>query len=153
MKDVESQGKQFGFTLSAFRLQWSDHHLRGRSKEGLHPSLYNLSLERPKADALLHCDQLIHVHLQRSPTGTFLLSLYSLRTGDDHVQPAGKQSCHPHSGPQCGEAVYLALMDNVDQSADSASPQNHLTPQGSPDSPRGLPEGGRGTRTAAPERA
>ena len=128
MKDMESQGKQFGFTLSAFHFQWSNHHVRGRSEEGFHPSLYDLGLEQPKADALLHRDQLIDVHLQRSPTGTFFQRLCPLRTGDDHAQPAGKRSCHPHSGPQCCEAVYLALVDNIHQSADSASPHNQRDP-------------------------
>ena len=51
-----------------------------------------------------------------------------LRTGDDHAQPAGKQSCHPRSGPRCGEAVSLTLVDKVDQSADSASPHNQRDP-------------------------
>ena len=128
MKDMESQGKWFGFLMLAFRFQRSDHHVRGRSKEGFHPSLYDLSLEWPKADTLLHCDQLIDVHLWGSPTGTFIRSLYPLRSGDGHVQLAGKQSHHPHSGPQCGEAVYLTLMDNVDKSAYRAGPHNQRDP-------------------------
>ena len=128
MKDMESQGKQFGFTLSAFHFQWSNYHVRGRSEEGFHPSLYDLNLERPKADTLPHRDQLIDVHLWRSPTGTFFQRLCPLRARDDHAQLAGKQSCHPRSGPWHGEAVYLALTDNVDRSADSASPYNQRDP-------------------------
>ena len=65
MKDMESQGKQFGFPRLAFHSQWSDHHVRSISKEGLHPSLYDLGLEQSKADTLPH------VPLWGSPTGTF----------------------------------------------------------------------------------
>ena len=131
MKDMESQGKWFGFMLSVFDFEWSNHHIRGRSEEGFHLSLYDLSLEWPKVDALPHRDQLIDVHLWRSPTGTFLLSLCPLRTEDDCAQLAGKQSCQPHSGPQRSKAVYLALTDNIDQSADSASPndQRYTSPK------------------------
>ena len=125
---MESQGKRLCFPLPAFHFQWSNHHVQGGSEEGFHPSLYDLGLEQSKADALLHHDQLIHVHLQRSPTGTFLLSLCPLSIGDDHAQPAGKQSCHSYSRPWRGEAVYLTLTDNVNQPADSASPQNQRDP-------------------------
>ena len=110
MQDMESQGKWFHFLRSAFRFQWSDHHIRGRSEEGLHPSLYDLGLERPKADTLLHRNQLINAPLWGSPTGTFPRSLCPLRSGDGHVQPAGKQSCHPRSGPRRGEAISLSQM-------------------------------------------
>ena len=125
---MESQGKRSGFTLLTFRFQWSNHHIPGRSKEGFHPSLYDLGLEWPKADTLPHQDQLIDIHLRRSPTGTFFQRLCPLRTGDDRAQLAGKQSCHPRSGPRHGEAVYLTLVDNIDQSADSASPHNQRDP-------------------------
>ena len=125
MKDMGSQGKWFGFPRSTSHFQWSDHHIRGRSTEGLHPSLYDLSLERPKADTLLHRNQLIDAPLWESPTGTFHRSLCPLRSGDGHAQMAGQQSFPPPcSGPQCGKAVYLTLSDNVDQSADSAGPHN-----------------------------
>ena len=87
-------------------------------------SLYDLGLEWPKADAPPHCDQLIDVHLWRSPTGAFLQSLRPLRTGDNHAQLAGEQSCQPHSQPRHGEVIYLTLADNIDQSADSASPHD-----------------------------
>ena len=70
MKDVESQGKRFGFPRSAFHSQWSDHHMRSISKEGLHPSLYDLSLERPEVNTLPHHNQLIDAPLQGPPTGT-----------------------------------------------------------------------------------
>ena len=86
MKDMESQGKWFGLLRSAFCFQQSDHHLGSRSKEGLHPSLYDLGLERPKVDTLPHCDQLIDAPLQGSPTGTFLRSLCPLRSGDGRTQ-------------------------------------------------------------------
>ena len=128
MKDMESQGKWFGFSRSAFCFQWSDHHIRGRSEEGLHPSLYDISLEWPKADTLLHYDQLIDAPLWGSPTGTFLRSLCPLRSRDGHTQLAGQQLHHPRSGPWHGEAVYLALTDNVDKSADSAGPHNQRDP-------------------------
>ena len=128
MKDMESQGKQFGFPMSAFHFQWSDHHMRGRSEEGLHLSLYDLSLEWPKVDTLPHCNQFIDAHLQGSPTGTFIRSPCPLRSGDSHAQLAGEQSCHPHSGPWHGKAVYLTLLDNIDQSADSAGPHNQTDP-------------------------
>ena len=128
MKDMEFQGKQFGFPRSAFHFQRSDHHIRGRSEEGLQPSLYDLSLEWPKADTLPHRNQLIDAPLRGSPTGTFIGSLCPLRGGDSCTQLARKQSCHPRSGPWHGEAVYLALSDNVDQSADSAGPHNQRDP-------------------------
>ena len=128
MKDVESQGKQFGFLRSAFRSQWCDHHVRGISEEGLNPSLYDLGLERPKVDTLPHRNQLINAPLQESSTGTFNRSLCTLRGGDGHTQLAGKQSHHSHSGPRCGEAVYLALPDDVNYSADSAGPHNQRDP-------------------------
>ena len=128
MKDMESQGKQFGFPRSAFRYQQSDHHTRGRSEEGLHPSLYDLGLEWPKADTLPHCNQLVNAPLWGSPTCTFYRSLCPLRSRDGRAQLAGQQPHHPHSGPQHGEAVYLTLSDNVDQSADSAGPHNQRDP-------------------------
>ena len=128
MKDVESQGKWFSLPRSAFRFQRNDHHIGGRSKEGLHPFLYDLGLEWPKVDTLPHPDQLIDVPLQGSSTGTFLRSLCPLRSGDGCSQLAGWQSCHSHSGPRHGEVVYLALMDNVDKSADSAGPHNQRDP-------------------------
>ena len=128
MKDVESRGKQFGFPRSAFCSQWCDHHIRCISEEGLNLSLYDLSLERPKVDTLLHRNQLINAPLQISPTGTFNQSLCPLRNGDGHTLPAGKQSHHPCSGPQLSEAVYLALSDNVDYSVDSAGPHNQRDP-------------------------
>ena len=128
MKDMESQGKWFGFPMLAFHFQWSDHHIRGRSEEGLHPSLYDFGLEWPKADTLPHCNQLIDAHLRGSPTGTFIRSLCPLRSGDGRAQLAGQQSRNPCGGPQCGEAVYLALSDNIDQPADSAGPHNQRHP-------------------------
>ena len=128
MKDMESQGKWFGFPRSAFHLQWSDHHIRGRSKKGLHPSLYDLGLEWPKVDALLYCYQLVDAPLCGSPTGTILRSLFPLRSGDDHAQLAGEQMRHPHSGPWHGEAVYFAPTDYIDESADSAGPHNQRDP-------------------------
>ena len=88
MKDMESQGKRFGFPRLAFHFQQSDHHIGGRSKEGFHPSLYDLGLERPKVDTLSHHDQLIDAPLQGSPTGTFLRSLCPPRSGDGHTQLA-----------------------------------------------------------------
>ena len=117
---MESQGKRFGFLKSAFHSQWSDHHVRGTSEEELHPSVYDLSLEWSKVDTLSHHNKFINAHLWGSPTGTFIRSLCPLRSGDGRAQPAGQQSHHPRSGPQCGEAVYLTLLNNVDQSADSA---------------------------------
>ena len=128
MKDMESQGKQFGLPGSAFHFQRSDHHIGGRYKEGLHLSLYDFSLERSKVDTLPHCDQLIDAPLQGSPTGTFLRSLCPLRSGDGRTQLAGQQPCHSHSVPQRSEAVYLTLMDNIDKSVDSAGPHNQRDP-------------------------
>ena len=128
MNDMESQGKQFGFLRSAFHSQWSDHHVRGISEEGLDPSLYDLSLERPKADTLPHRNQFIDAPLWEFPTGTFNQSLCPLRGGDSCAQPAGKQSHHPHCGSWCGEAVYLTLSDNIDYSANSAGPHNQRDP-------------------------
>ena len=87
-------------------------------------SLYDLSLEWPKTYALPHRDQLVHVHLWRSPTGTFLWGLPPFRTGDHHAQLAGEQSHQPCSRPQCGKVIYLALADNIDQSTDNASPHD-----------------------------
>ena len=127
-KDMESQGKRFGFPRLAFHSQQSDHHVRGISKEGLHPSLYDLGLEGPKADTLPHRNQLIDAPLWGSPTGTFNRSLCPLRSRDCHAQLAGKQSCHPHSGPWHGKAVYLALSDDIDHSTDSAGPHNQMDP-------------------------
>ena len=128
MKDMESQGKQFGFPRLAFHFQWSDHHIGGRSQEGLHLSLYDLGLKRPKADTFPYCDQLVDAPLQGSPTGTFLRSLCPPRSGGGHTQPAGQQLCHSCSGPRCGEAIYLTLTDNIDKSADSAVPHNQRDP-------------------------
>ena len=128
MKDMESQGKWFGFLRLAFSSQWSDHHVRGISKEELHPSLHDLGLERPKVDTLPHCNQLIDAPLWGSPTGTFNRSLCPLRSGDGCAQLAGKQSCHPCSRPQHGEAVYLALSDDIDHSTDSTGPHNQRDP-------------------------
>ena len=59
MKDVESQGKWFGFLWSALCPQWGDHHIRCISEEGLNPSLYDLGLEWSQVDTLPHHDQLI----------------------------------------------------------------------------------------------
>ena len=128
MKDVESRGKWFGFLRSAFHFQQSDHHVRSISEEGLHLSLYDLSLEWPKADTFPHCNQLVDAPLQGSPTGTFNQSLCTLRGGDGHAQLAGKQLCHPRSGPWHGEAVYLTLSDDIDYSADIAGPHNQRDP-------------------------
>ena len=113
MKDMESQGKWFGLLRLAFHFQRSDHHIGGRSEERLHLSLYDLSLERPKADTLPHHDQLVNAPLWRSPTGTFLRSLCPLGSGDGRTQLAGQQSCYSHSGPQGGEAVYLTVLDTL----------------------------------------
>ena len=63
MKDVESREKQFGFQRSAFHPQWSNHHVRSISKQGLHPSLYDLGLERPEVDTLPHHNQLVDAPL------------------------------------------------------------------------------------------
>ena len=121
MKDMESWGKWFGLLQSAFHPQWGDHHVRCISEEGLNPSLYYLGLERPQADTLPHCNQLVNAPFWGSPTGTFNWSLCTLRGGDGHAQLAGKQSCNPRSEPQHGEAVYLTLSDNIDYSANSAN--------------------------------
>ena len=128
MKDVESRGKQFGFLRLAFHFQQSDHHVRSISEEGLHPSLYDLGLEWPEVDTLPHCNQHVDTPLWGSPTGTLNQSLCPLRGGDGHARLAGKQLCHPRSGPRCGETVYLALSDDVDHSADSAGPHNQRDP-------------------------
>ena len=128
MKNVESQGKWFGFPRSAFHPQWSDHHIRSISKEGLHPSLYDLGLEQPKVDTFPHHDQLIDAPLWRSSTGTLNWSLCLFRGRDSHTQPAGKQSHHPHSGPWHGEVVYLTLSDDTDYPANSAGPHNQRYP-------------------------
>ena len=128
MKDVESWGKQFGLLWSAFHPQRGDHHIRCISEEGLNPSLYDLSLEWPQADTLPHLNQLVDTPLWGSPTGTFNWSLHSLGGGDRCTQPAGKQSCQPHSGPWHGETVYLTLSDNIDHSANSTGPYNQRNP-------------------------
>ena len=128
MKYMESWGKQLGFLRSALCSQWSNHHMRSISEEGLHPSLYDLSLERPEVDTIPYRNQLINAPLWGSPTGTFNWSLCPLRGGDGRAQPAGKQSRHPHSGPWHGEAVLLTLLDDVDHSADSAGPHNQRDP-------------------------
>ena len=86
MKDMESQGKWFGLPRLAFHFQQSDHHIRGRSEEGLYPFLYDLGLEWPKADTLSHRDQLVNTPLRGSPTGTFLRSLCPLGSGDGRTQ-------------------------------------------------------------------
>ena len=125
---MESWGKQIGLLWSAFCPQWGDHHVRGISEEGLNPSFDDLSLEWPQTDTFLHHNQLIDAPLLRSPTGTFSQSLCPLRGGDSHAPLAGKQLCHPHSGPWHGETVYLALSDNIDHSADSAGPYNQRDP-------------------------
>ena len=125
---MKSQGKWFGLPRSALHFQWSNHHVRSISKEGLHPSLYDLSLEWPEVDTLPYHNQLINTPLWGSPTGTFNWSLCPLRGGDSHAQPAGEQSCHPCSGPRHGKAVYLTLSDDVDHSADSAGPHNQRDP-------------------------
>ena len=83
---------------------------------------------------LLHHNQLIDAPLWGSPTGTFNWSLCPIRGGDSHALPAVKQPRHPHSGPRCGEMVYLALSDNIDYSANSAGPYD----QGDPPSELGL---------------
>ena len=85
MKDMESQGKWFGFLRSAFHSQQGDHHVRCICKEGLNPSLYDLSLEWPKADTLPHCNWLINAPLWGSPTGTFNQNLCPLRDRDGHT--------------------------------------------------------------------
>ena len=87
-----------------------------------------ICLEWPKADILPHRNQLIDAPLWGSPTGTFNRSLCPLRGRDGHTQLAGKQSCHPCSGPRHGEAVYLALSDDVDYPANSAGPHNQKDP-------------------------
>ena len=193
MKDMESQGKRFCFPRLAFCSQWSDHHVQGIFEEGLHSSLYDLGLEQPKADTLPHHNQLIDAPLWGSPTGTFNWGVCPLHGMDGCAQLAGKQLCHPLSGPGHGDAVYITLSDDIDHSTDSAGPHNQrnppskirlighhlehrvfviscytphlnvqddkpkwastfLTPRGSTGSPWGLPEGGQGTHTAAPER-
>ena len=134
MKDVESWGKWFGLLWSAFHPQQDDHHVRCISKEGLNPSLYDLSLEQPKADTLPHHNQLVDATLWGSPAGTFNWSLYPLRGRDCCTPPAGKQSHHPCSGPWHGEMIYLTLSDNIDYSADSVGPYH----QGDPPSEFGL---------------
>ena len=132
MKDVESWVKWFGLPQSAFHSQQGDHHIRYISEEGPNPSLYYLSMERPKADTLPHRNQLINVPFWGSPTGTFNQSLCPLRGGDDHTQPAGKQSCHPHSGPWHREIVYLTLSDNIDYSAQGAGSHTQRDPPSEP---------------------
>ena len=67
MKDMESKGKQFGFPWLAFCSQWGDHHIRGVSEEGLNPSLYDLCLEWPQADAFPHHNQLVNAPLRGPP--------------------------------------------------------------------------------------
>ena len=125
---MKSWGKWLGFPRLAFHSQWGDHHIRGISEEGLNPSPHDLSLEQPKVDTLPHHNWLINTPLRESPTGTFDQSLFSLRYKDNHTQPAGKQSHHPHSEPRHGETVYLTLSDNIDYSADSAGPHNQRGP-------------------------
>ena len=125
---MESRGKWLGFQRSALHSQRSNHHVQSISKEGLHPSLYDFSLKQPKADTLPHRNQLINAPLWESPTDTFNQGLCPPQGRDGHAQLAGKQSCHPHSGPQHGEAVYLTLSDDIDHSADSACPHNQRDP-------------------------
>ena len=129
MKDVESRGKHFGFLWSAFHSQRGDHHMRCVSEEGLNPSLYDLGLEWPQADTLPYHNQLFDAPLQGFTIGTF-----TPRGGDSHAPPAGKQPHHPHSGPQCGEMVYLTFSDNIDYSANHTGPYD----QGDPLSELGL---------------
>ena len=128
MKDMESRGKRFGFPWSAFHSQWGDHHVRCVSKEGLNPSLYDLSLELPQVDALPYRNQLIDAPLWGFPTGTFNPSLCTPRGRDCCAPPAGKQPCHPHSGPQHGETVYLTFPDNIDYSANCTGPYDQGDP-------------------------
>ena len=125
---MESRGKWFGLLWSAFHLQRGDHHVECISEEGLNPSLYYLGLERPQADTLPHCNELIDTPLWGSPTGTFNQSLCPLIGEDGHAQLAGKQLHHPCSGPQRGEIVYLTLSDNINHSANSAGPYNQRDP-------------------------
>ena len=47
---------------------------------------------------------------------------------DGCAQLAGKQSCHPRSGPWHGKTVYLTLSDDIDHSTDSAGPHNQRDP-------------------------
>ena len=132
VKYMESQGKWFGFLRLAFHSQWSDHHIPSISKEGLHPSLYDLGLERPKVDTLPHQHQFIDTPLQESPTGTFNLSppvqLCPLQGRNSHTPLTGEQSLHPCSGPWHGKAVYLTLLDDIDHSTNSAGPHNQRDP-------------------------
>ena len=125
---MESRGKWFGLLRSAFCPQWGDHHIRCISEEGLNPSLYYLGLEWPQVDSFPHRNQLINAPLWGSPTGTFNQHLCPLRSGDGHAQLAGKQSCHPHSGPWHGETIYLALSDKIDHTAYNADPYNQRDP-------------------------
>ena len=125
---MESRGKWFGLLRSAFHPQRGDHHIRCISEEGLNPSLYYLGLEWPQVDTLPHCNQLIDAPLWGSPTGTFNQHLCPLRRGDGHAQLAGKQSCHPRSGPWHGETIYLALSDKIDHTAYNADPYNQRDP-------------------------
>ena len=125
---MKSWGQWLGLPWSAFHPQLGDHHVKCISEEGLNPFLYYLGLEWPQADTLPHHNQLINVPFWRSPAGTFNQSLCPLRGGDSHAQLARKHSCHPCSGPRCGEAVYLALSDNIDYSANSAGPHNQRDP-------------------------
>ena len=92
MKDMESRGKQFGFPRLTFCSQRGDHHVRHISKEGLNPSLYNLSLEQPNADTLPHRNWLINTPLQGSPTGAFNWSLCPLRC--EAAMPNWQESSH-----------------------------------------------------------
>ena len=134
MKDVESRGKWFGFPWSAFCSQWGDHHVGCASKEGLNPSLYDLGLEQPQADTPPYHNQLINAPFWRSPTGTFNPSLCTPRGRDSHAPLARKQPCHPHSGPQCREMVYLTFPDNINYSSNCTGPYD----QGDPSSKVGL---------------
>ena len=125
---MKSQVKWFGFPWSAFCPQWGDHHVRCVSKEGLNPSLYDLHLEWPQADALLYHNQLVDAPLLGSPTGTFNLSLCTPRGRESHAPLAGKQLCHPRSGPRHGETVYLTFLDNTGYSANHTGPYNQGDP-------------------------
>ena len=127
VKDVESQGKWFGFLWSAFHSQWGDHHIRCVS-EGLNPSLYDLSLERPQADTLPYHNQLVDAPLQGSLTSTFNPCLCTPSSGNHHAPLAGKHPCQPRSGPQHGEMVYLTFSDNIDYSANHTGPHDQGHP-------------------------
>ena len=194
MKDVEFRGEWFGFPRSAFHFQWSNHHVRSTSEEGLHPSLYDLSLEWPEADTLPHRNWLIDAPLWGSPTGTFNWSLCPFRGRDSHAnqQESSRTTLAvDHGMVRLSISLYqmmliILLIVQVPTTKETLCPKSdssgttrnttslsypvipctctrkmtnpsglvvsYLTPQSSTGSPRGLPEGGQGTHTAAPER-